>query len=300
MLKFCRNAAEWLQAEKDNVAVVHCKAGKGRSGTMICALLVYAGAVPSAYDALRWFAMARGGKRQGVTIPSQIRYLAMFERWLRHGTEDLTSDPMLSIAAPISDAEPVAQHTRHRLVAVRVGPVHERTLTRAFMTPDSAGEGPPKLMANVRVGLSNREVCGTKEKVLHWYPEQTVVASSENVLQISFSADDGPIWDEPDGDGVIIVLISKAESTMGGKRATVSASAWWHHAFLQKRPATDEVPPTLWLDLPKPCIDTLARDMQWNSIAPFNFHLSALFEDLRDVDQANERREAAAPDQSSV
>merc|ERR1719506_3574566 len=73
MLSFCRNAEDWLKADPENVVLVHCKAGKGRSGTFICALLVYSGACASAYDALKWYAKVRGGKREGVTIPSQIR-----------------------------------------------------------------------------------------------------------------------------------------------------------------------------------------------------------------------------------
>lgn len=77
ILDFCKSVEAWLKSDQQNVAVVHCKAGKGRSGTMIAALLLYAHAVPCAADALRWFGFVRGGTRAGVTIPSQIRWIAM-------------------------------------------------------------------------------------------------------------------------------------------------------------------------------------------------------------------------------
>lgn len=38
---FCHQVADWLQKDPQNIAVVHCKAGKGRTGTMICCYLVY-------------------------------------------------------------------------------------------------------------------------------------------------------------------------------------------------------------------------------------------------------------------
>lgn len=39
VLDFVEDAAAWLQADPDKVVVVHCKAGKGRTGLMICCLL---------------------------------------------------------------------------------------------------------------------------------------------------------------------------------------------------------------------------------------------------------------------
>ncbi|KAI8465519.1 MAG: hypothetical protein J3K34DRAFT_525315 [Monoraphidium minutum] len=38
---FCEEAAAWLAAHPENVAVVHCKAGKGRTGLMLCCLLLH-------------------------------------------------------------------------------------------------------------------------------------------------------------------------------------------------------------------------------------------------------------------
>ena len=48
MVRFVKNVKEWFDQDKNNIIAVHCKGGKGRTGTMICVWLVEAGLFGSA------------------------------------------------------------------------------------------------------------------------------------------------------------------------------------------------------------------------------------------------------------
>ncbi|KAK4095951.1 phosphatases II [Parathielavia hyrcaniae] len=68
------------------VVVVHCKAGKGRSGSMACSYLI-AECGWTAEDALARFTerRMRPGFGAGVSIPSQLRWVSYVDRWTKGG-----------------------------------------------------------------------------------------------------------------------------------------------------------------------------------------------------------------------
>jgi PTEN phosphatase family protein len=39
-VRFAKNVREWMSADPHNIIAVHCKGGKGRTGTMICIWLL--------------------------------------------------------------------------------------------------------------------------------------------------------------------------------------------------------------------------------------------------------------------
>ena len=85
MLKFCIFVEEFLNSNKKNVVAIHCKGGKGRTGTMICAWLLYSRKDLYTEQVLQLFAHQRtnenkSGTLQGVAGPSQIRYINYFEK----------------------------------------------------------------------------------------------------------------------------------------------------------------------------------------------------------------------------
>lgn len=80
---------DWLKdpmAPKGRVIVVHCKAGKGRSGTVACSYLISEEGW-SVEDALTRFTARRmrSGFGNGVSIPSQLRWVNYVDWWSKHG-----------------------------------------------------------------------------------------------------------------------------------------------------------------------------------------------------------------------
>ena len=82
LLPFCQDAKAFLEENQDNIVAVHCKAGKGRTGTFICCLMIYLSIFKTADEALAYYGIMRVGDGRGVTIPSQIRYVNYFEKIL--------------------------------------------------------------------------------------------------------------------------------------------------------------------------------------------------------------------------
>ena len=78
MAPFCREVHDYLEADPLNVVAVHCKAGKGRTGVMICAYLCYIAFYRTPRQNMDYYSIIRTHNNKGVTIPSQRRYVYYF------------------------------------------------------------------------------------------------------------------------------------------------------------------------------------------------------------------------------
>jgi len=87
---FLNSSGPRAAADVEHVLAVHCRGGKGRTGSMVCAWLLYSRECETADDALALFALARtelgiGSRRlQGVDTPSQRRYVSQLAAMLMH------------------------------------------------------------------------------------------------------------------------------------------------------------------------------------------------------------------------
>lgn len=76
---------EYLKADKECAAVIHCKAGKGRTGTVICCLLLKRREYQTVVGVMKYFYEKRSGVSDpvdGVNRPSQIRSLNYYNQYL--------------------------------------------------------------------------------------------------------------------------------------------------------------------------------------------------------------------------
>jgi len=234
---------------------------------MISALLVYAGAFPSAFEALVWYEMMRGGKRSGVTIPDQIRWVAMLERWLRHKEEGLNSNPM-------GPCRP------HRLRSVRLGPLN---WSKVDTLSDLAGQctGSGGNLVTIRIGMACREDV-TRQRLTYEYPTLQVELDEDCIIEADVPAG-GPTWEEM--DGLLVVMIARPHPAWLGKDTKrKKLRVWWHHSFLHRVApnggGTGSSPPLLKVDVPKAWVSGLHKDLDKHRKAPENFKFSATFEDL--------------------
>ena len=87
MLTFAQEVTAFAREKAGNVPVIHCKGGKGRTGTMTCAFLLYSRQAADADAALGMFGQTRTADLaksfQGVESPSQDRYVHYFDKLLR-------------------------------------------------------------------------------------------------------------------------------------------------------------------------------------------------------------------------
>lgn len=102
MLDFTANAREFMGSDKQNVIAIHCKGGKGRTGTIICTWLIDSGLLESAAESLEYFGdrrtdLSKGSTFQGVETPSQSRYVGYYEKMLNEYDRELPPRKVLKL-----------------------------------------------------------------------------------------------------------------------------------------------------------------------------------------------------------
>jgi len=123
---FCLDAYYYLRESASNVVVVHCKAGKGRTGMMISSLLLFTGLKKSPEEALVYYGKRRALDGVGVSIPSQIRSVEYFDAFL---LEEFGEEYRSCMDFLLSNQEAIARKIKMRnlkpfsLVALRIYPL---------------------------------------------------------------------------------------------------------------------------------------------------------------------------------
>nr|CAH8873140.1 unnamed protein product [Trichobilharzia regenti] len=83
IIALCEDVNEFLSKDPKNVVAINCKAGKGRTGVMVCACLLRLNDVIDADASLKFYAEQRTNNGKGVTIPSQKRYVHYYDTFLK-------------------------------------------------------------------------------------------------------------------------------------------------------------------------------------------------------------------------
>lgn len=78
LFKMVTAMQSWLDADPENVAVIHCMTGRGRSVVAAACFLAWMGEFHSPMEALNAVCERRGSSLEAITIPSQRRYTSYF------------------------------------------------------------------------------------------------------------------------------------------------------------------------------------------------------------------------------
>ena len=197
---FCEDAKKILEEDKENVVAIHCKAGKGRTGTFISCLLLYLDIFDNAADCLKYYGMMRVENGRGVTVPSQIRYVFYFEQILKKNIPNPIIFKNLCITK-------IRMVTVPNLYSVKGG----CTLSFNIENSGKKWEFNEKQkydgfesFVDFPIGDDGFNVCGDVKITFYHYP---VIGSKEKIFKLWFNTNFIP------DDGVLIIgkdLIDKA------------------------------------------------------------------------------------------
>lgn len=176
MKPFCEDVANYLAEDPQNIAVIHCKAGKGRTGVMICSYLLHIKHSKSTQEALDFYGKQRTTDGKGVTIASQLRYVHYYGKYVR---ENLVykSTTLLVKAVRLIGVPYFSQGTCVPHFTIRMGPAKVMVYKSTWVEGISKDQkdailplsSPVPVCDDVKIEFLHRKSTG-KEKMFHlWF-----------------------------------------------------------------------------------------------------------------------------------
>jgi len=189
MLDFCKSMEIFLEEHPANVAVIHCKAGKGRTGVMISAFMLHDRFFVNADDALAFYGFARTNDCEGVTIPSQRAYV--------HYYASLMKDSRLQ--ERVRDKSVVYTLSSVRLVTLPMAFSRDKcdlfVRIRRLLPHEACWTSKPPVISDIRcVGHKQRLFRESlKQAMIHYRSRITfsTIKVDDGLLQIVFVQDGG-------------------------------------------------------------------------------------------------------------
>ena len=233
---------DWLKnpnSTEHRVIVVHCKAGKGRSGTIACSYLISEEGW-TVQDALTQFTARRmrNGFGNGVSIPSQLRWVGYVDWWSKNGK--------IYVERPIEILEVHVWGLRDGVKVAIEGYVEEGKIIKTFHTfgkhERTSMDSPPSNKLNPMNHLDQVD-----EKGLPLHETQARASQPPNIVETAAVSEPGistvifrPAHQIilPSSD-VNIDFERRNKATYGFTMVTSVAHAWFNAFFESQRSSTN-------------------------------------------------------------
>ncbi|KAH9498398.1 hypothetical protein Btru_008179 [Bulinus truncatus] len=219
---FCEDLDIWLSKHPDNVAAIHCKAGKGRTGVMICAYMLHRKRFPDADSALRHYGATRTRDEKGVTIPSQRRYVLYYADLLKPGVvyrqvSLLLKGVKFETIPMFSGGSCMPFFEVHQLkVKVYSSPVYNgvRKDKNSFYMPVNHANQSVPICGDIKIEFFNKSKINKKEKMFHFWFNTFFVTDRERVSQNGASSNG---LDEESNEHYLSLTLPKVELDRANK-----------------------------------------------------------------------------------